>query len=653
MYTSNHSVRLGFAVLMNVLLSFLALGGSDAVAQGMEAMKGMEGMASSRHASAQVVDVVRDAADVPPPVGSRPATTVKIELTAMEVVGQLDPASGTTYRYWTFNGKVPGPMIRVRQGDTVEVTLHNSPSSHMVHSIDFHAAIGPGGGAALSQVLPGKEKTFTFLATTPGLFVYHCGTPMIADHIANGMYGLILVEPPGGLPRVDHEYYVMQGEIYTTAPRGKAGLQSFSEVKLMEESPEYFVFNGAVDALTKKHPLHANTGEAVRIFFGDAGPNETSSLHVVGEIFTRDYQLGSITSPPLNGVQTASIPPGGAAILELKAAMPGQFNFMDHAMARMAKGLMGTLEVTGPQFAALMHAGPASEGNYADSGANRQYSPGGGESPMMSAGSAAASGSANPVEAITPADKVEAAIALENSEHAGTLPDTVPAPVEHRVRVSPVVHHRAPAKLTELEGCVTMDGMEVRLATLQSGKIYRLQGMTPFAENIDRILHVTGHPGNVAPVADPSIPTFTVDTADELAPNCHAKISREKLLAVRSENSPAPVGAVVVGMDDASFTQPTVTIMAGQNVVWKNTSSMAHNVVDDAAQALTVADVQLPAGVKPFASGYLQPGQVFSHTFTVPGVYRYVCTLHETAGMKGVVIVTPSGANLASNSATR
>ena len=154
---------------------------------------------------------------------------------------------------------------------------------------------------------------------------------------------------------------------------------------------------------------------------------------------------------------------------------------------------------------------------------------------MMSAGSAAASESAKPVEAITPADKVEAAIALERSDHAGTMPDTAPASVEHRVRVSPVVHHRAPAKLTELDGCVTMDGLEVRLATLQSGKIYRLQGMTPFAENMDRILHVTGYPGSVAPVADPSIPTFTVDTADELAPNCHAKISREKLLAVRSE----------------------------------------------------------------------------------------------------------------------
>ena len=215
----------------------------------------------------------------------------------MEVVGQLDPASGTTYRYWTFAGKVPGPMIRVRQGDTVEVTLRNDAGSHMVHSVDFHAALGRGGGAAFSQAIPGQSKSFTFQATTLGLFVYHCGTPMIAEHSANGTYGLILVEPAGGLPHVDHEFYVVQGEIYTTQPKGKAGLQQFSDANLTQESPEYFVFNGAVDALTKKHPMRASVGETVRVFFGDAGPNDTSSLHVVGEIFTRDFELGSLTSP--------------------------------------------------------------------------------------------------------------------------------------------------------------------------------------------------------------------------------------------------------------------------------------------------------------------------------------------------------------------
>ena len=358
MQKNNHfGIRVTRPVLGLVLFVFMA--GTEM----LEAQTAVHHMyMGSTTTAAKPVDIVRDPADVPQPVGNRVPTVMHVMLRAQEVVGELDPLSGTSYRYWTFNGKVPAPMIRVRQGDNVEVTLRNDPSSHMAHSVDFHAALGPGGGAAFSQAAPGQSKTFTFQATTPGLFVYHCGTPMIAEHIANGMYGLILVEPPGGLPHVDHEYYVMQGEIYTTAPKGKAGLQQFSDAKLMQEEPEYFIFNGAVDALSKQHPLTANVGDTVRIFFGDAGPNETSSLHVVGEIFTRDYALGSLVSPPLVGIQTASVPPGGSAILELTASVPGQFTMMDHAMARMAKGLMATLEVTGAQNATLMHAGPALPG---------------------------------------------------------------------------------------------------------------------------------------------------------------------------------------------------------------------------------------------------------------------------------------------------
>jgi nitrite reductase (NO-forming) len=251
------------------------------------------------------------------------------------IVETLDASAGTTYRYWTFNGKAPGPMIRVRQGDTVQVTLRNDANSHMTHSIDFHAALGLGGGAALTQTAPGQSKTFTFEATTPGLFVYHCGTPMIAEHMANGMYGLILVEPEGGLQPVDHEYYVMQGEIYTSAHMGKQGLQQFSAAKLLAETPEYFVFNGAVGALVTEHPMPAKVGETVRVFFGNAGPNQTASMHVVGEIFTHVYELGSLISSPLSGIQTAGVPPGAAAILEFQARQPGKFALMDHAIARM------------------------------------------------------------------------------------------------------------------------------------------------------------------------------------------------------------------------------------------------------------------------------------------------------------------------------
>ncbi len=160
-------------------------------------------------------DIVRDPTDLPGPIGNRGPTHVRIDLEAKEVVGQL--ADGTTYPYWTFNGKVPGPFFRVRVGDTVEVHLKNDPNSIMPHSVDFHAVTGPGGGAVMTTTAPGGETMFTFKALNPGLFVYHCATPMVAMHISSGMYGMILVEPEGGLPAVDREFYMMQGEIYTPA----------------------------------------------------------------------------------------------------------------------------------------------------------------------------------------------------------------------------------------------------------------------------------------------------------------------------------------------------------------------------------------------------------------------------------------------------
>ncbi|MBS1851414.1 MAG: nitrite reductase, copper-containing [Acidobacteria bacterium] len=609
------------------------------------AKSSMAQVAASRRpgpkATATTVDIVRDPEDVPPPIATRAPTVVHVTLAAEEVIGQLDPSSGTTYRYWTFNGKVPGPMIRVEEGDAVEVNLHNDVSSHMVHSVDFHAALGPGGGAAFSQVIPGQSKTFTFQATTPGLFVYHCGTPMVAEHIANGMYGLILVEPRGGLPDVDHEYYIMQGEIYTTAPKGKAGLQQFSDAKLMEESPEYFVFNGAVDALTKEYALHAKVGETVRVLFGNAGPNDISSLHVVGEIFTRDYALGSLTSPPLTGVQTASVPPGAAAVLEFTASVPGQFTMMDHAMARMAKGLVATLDVTGAGNVALMHAGPASP-DTASPGSTAWVS---GMSPTdAAAGTENDPGSTNAVVAFSRsrAEK-EQGDSLGKPGMAMDMASGKPTHARHKGPTS------APSTVTAstsdpipLNGCLTLlnDG-RVMLRVVPSAKTYRLEARPLlFSENANRLVHVTGRFGSVVAVEDPRIPSFVVDTVEALAPNCSAKITPAMLRKALQKSATAEKGTV--NMSDMAFLPATITVNVGQTVVWKNSSQVIHNVVGDASKALNVADVKLPPGVKPFDSNFLQPGQTFARVFTVPGVYRYVCTLHEANGMKGVVIVRPS-----------
>lgn len=298
-------------------------------------------------ADADAVSIVQSPVDIPAPTGDRGPENIRIDLEAVELSGRL--ADGTTFTYWTFDGKVPGPFLRVLVGDTVELHLKNNESSIVPHSIDLHAVNGPGGGAEATQVTPGEEKSFIFKALNPGLYVYHCATPNVAHHITNGMYGLILVEPEGGLPAVDREFYVMQGDIYTNAPFGTRGHLTTDIAKMNAEAAEYFVFNGAVGALTEESPLRAETNESVRIFFGVGGPNATSSFHVIGEIFDRVYDLGSLTAEPLTDVQTTLVPPGGSTMVEFQTDVPGTYLLVDHALARANRGLVGHLIVEGPE----------------------------------------------------------------------------------------------------------------------------------------------------------------------------------------------------------------------------------------------------------------------------------------------------------------
>ena len=291
------------------------------------------------------LDVAKDPYQVGQPVGDRAPQHINYDLLTTEVEGQL--SDGSTYRYWTFDNTVPGPLLRIRQGDTVTINLKNAEDSINIHSVDFHSVTGPGGGAAVTQVSPGQTKSFTFKALHPGLFVYHCATPMIAQHISNGMYGMILVEPEGGLPAVDREFYVMQGELYTAQKHGSSGLQEFSLDKLLDERPEHLMFNGSMNALTKTFDMKANVGETVRMFFGVGGPNLTSSFHLIGEVFDRVYNLASFTSPPLTDVQTTLVPPGGATMVEFKVDYPGRYILVDHALSRTEKGLVGFLNVAG------------------------------------------------------------------------------------------------------------------------------------------------------------------------------------------------------------------------------------------------------------------------------------------------------------------
>jgi nitrite reductase (NO-forming) len=289
-------------------------------------------------------------AQVAAPVGQRAPTTVKYTIETVEMVATLD--DGVTYEYWTFGGTVPGPMLRVRQGDMVELTLTNPASSKVQHNIDLHAVTGPGGGAEATMVAPGESKTIRFQALNPGVFVYHCAIPPVPHHIASGMYGLIVVEPPQGLPTVDREYYVMQGEFYLQGNRGDKGLRTFSSEKMLAEQPEYVVFNGAVGALTGDNALKANVGETVRIFFGVGGPNITSSFHVIGEIFDRVATEGGDLDNPgkwATNVQSTGVPTGGATMVEFKVEVPGNYVLVDHSLGRAMKGAVAILKVEGAE----------------------------------------------------------------------------------------------------------------------------------------------------------------------------------------------------------------------------------------------------------------------------------------------------------------
>jgi nitrite reductase (NO-forming) len=278
------------------------------------------------------------------PIPQRGPTLVKYEVETREVTALMD--DGISYTYWTFGNTVPGPMLRVRQGDTVELTLKNAADSKVSHSIDLHAVTGPGGGAKATQLAPGESATITFKALNPGVYVYHCATPLVPHHIASGMYGLIVVEPPEGLPAVDHEFYVMQGDFYLEGDRAEKGLHDFAMQQMTDEHPTYVVFNGSVGSLTGANALKAKVGEKVRIFFGVGGPNITSSFHVIGEIFDNLYPEGA-TSPVHHNVQTTLVPAGGATVAEFTVDYPGTYVLVDHSLGRMTKGAVGMLDVEG------------------------------------------------------------------------------------------------------------------------------------------------------------------------------------------------------------------------------------------------------------------------------------------------------------------
>lgn len=312
--------------------------------------------------------VLTHAPNVPPQITRNYPAKVVVNLETQEKVMRM--ADGVDYMFWTFGGEVPGKFIRIREGDEVEFNLSNSPNSKMPHNIDLHAVTGQGGGAASSFTAPGHTSTFSFKALNPGLYVYHCATAPVGMHIGNGMYGLIMVEPKEGMPKVDREYYVMQGDFYTKGKYGDAGLQPFDMEKAIKEQPDYVVFNGSVGALNGEKAITAKVGERVRLFVGNGGPNMVSSFHVIGEIFDKVYAEGGKLEN--HNVQTTLVPAGGSAITEFKVDVPGTFIIVDHSIFRaFNKGALGMLKVTGPEDK-VIYSGKQADAVYLPEGSATQ-----------------------------------------------------------------------------------------------------------------------------------------------------------------------------------------------------------------------------------------------------------------------------------------
>lgn len=304
----------------------------------------------------RVDEIARDPRDLPPPIDRNEPTDVFIQMEAVEVISEVAP--DITFNYWTFDGRIPGPFLRVREGDTVHLTLSNKETNIHQHSIDLHAVTGPGGGHAVTRVNPGESKTLKFKALNPGVYIYHCATPNVANHMAHGMYGLILVEPEEGLPEVDHEFYVVQGELYSLGKLGRKGLQLFDGQAMLDGKPSYIVFNGRTGALTDQ--MQMNVGETARLYVGNGGVNLVSSFHLIGEIFDRVYPEAALGTVHEN-VQTTLVPAGGATVVEFKAEVPGTYILVDHALARLDRGAWGTLIVNGEENLEIFDGDPSSE----------------------------------------------------------------------------------------------------------------------------------------------------------------------------------------------------------------------------------------------------------------------------------------------------
>lgn len=356
--------RLGLGAVASGLAgagSLLMPGRARALEGAPEAGAPAEEAASSRvRPGAVVARVAADPADIPGPIGRRGPKHHEVVLEAKEVTAEVEP--GVTFDYMTFDGQIPGPMIRVRQGDTVHLTLKNMPGNRMAHNVDLHAVYGTGGGNVATTAMPGQSNGMAFKAMYPGAFIYHCAAPNLDWHISSGMFGMIVVEPPEGLPKVDREFYLGQQEVYTKQPAGTRGHLDFDFDAMAREDPTYVLLNGQKTALTASRfgPIKVKEGETARLFFVCGGPNLSSHFHPIGNVWKRAWRDGALASAPERYVQTMAVPPGSCGVFEMDFPVPGEVKLVDHALSRVVrKGMLGIIQVEGPEQLALFDPDPS------------------------------------------------------------------------------------------------------------------------------------------------------------------------------------------------------------------------------------------------------------------------------------------------------
>lgn len=305
------------------------------------------------------------APEIPPPSGRTAPAVIEVEFEVVENVSTIDEATGTRFETWGYrivdgeDGLVvgtPGPVIRGRVGDVLRFTITNPAGNAMPHNIDLHAVTGQGGGAEATTVAPGETATIEARLLYPGFFMYHCAYGDVPSHITHGMYGGILVDPETPLPEVDHEWYMVQSEYYTTGD-GDAVTEDRAAVR--SEDPSHVVFNGAVGALAGDNALQMEVGQRARIYFVNAGLNLTSNFHPIGSHWDRVYQEAALLNEPLRGSQTTLVPAGGGTVVEMIGQVPQTVVLVDHALARaFDKGAIGQVVISGEENPEIFNGEP-------------------------------------------------------------------------------------------------------------------------------------------------------------------------------------------------------------------------------------------------------------------------------------------------------